>query len=79
MLRRGGGNGRTFCVIIRQLIEQDHIEKRLMYLDAAVVFDEAELAKAVHKEADAGPGGADHLRQGFSAASSVVYVVVSIT
>jgi len=34
-----------------------------MDLDAAVVFDEAELTKAIHEEADAGPGGADHLRQ----------------
>ena len=32
--------------------------------DAAVVFDEAELAEAVHEEADAGAGGADHLGQG---------------
>jgi hypothetical protein len=29
--------------------------------DATVVFDKAELAKAIHEEADAGPGGADHL------------------
>ena len=36
-----------------------------MDLDAAVVFDEAELAKAIHEEADAGPGGADHLCQSF--------------
>ena len=34
-----------------------------MHLDAAVVTDEAELAKAVHKEAYAGPRGADHVRQ----------------
>ena len=33
--------------------------------DAAVVFDKAELAKAIHEEADAGPGGADHLCQSF--------------
>jgi hypothetical protein len=33
--------------------------------DAAVVFNQAELAKAIHEEADAGPGGADHLRQSF--------------
>ena len=36
-----------------------------MDLDAAVVADEAELAEAVHEEADAGPGGADHFSQGF--------------
>ena len=35
-----------------------------MYLDAAVVTDEAERAKAIHEEADTGPRRADHLRQG---------------
>ena len=44
---------------------QNHIEQRLMDLDAAVVFDEAELAKSIHEETDAGPCGADHLCQGF--------------
>jgi hypothetical protein len=33
--------------------------------DATVVFDKAELAKAIHEEADAGPGGPDHFRQCF--------------
>ena len=33
--------------------------------DAAVVFNKAELAKAIHEEADAGPGGSDHFRQSF--------------
>ena len=36
-----------------------------MNLDAPVVLNKAELAKAVHEETDAGPSGADHLRQGF--------------
>ena len=36
-----------------------------MHLDAAVITDKTELAKAIHKEADAGPGGADHIRQSF--------------
>ena len=36
-----------------------------MHLDAAVVADKTELAKAIHKEAHAGPGGADHIRQSF--------------
>ena len=44
---------------------QDHIEQRLVNSDATVVFDKAELAEAVHEETDAGPGGADHFRQGF--------------
>jgi len=36
-----------------------------MYLDAAVVADKPELAKAIHKEAHTGAGGADHIRQRF--------------
>jgi len=51
--------------MVRQLIEQDYIEQRLMYLDAAVIANETELAKAVHEEADTGPGGTDHIRQCF--------------
>src|ERR1017187_10071717 len=46
-----------------QLIKQDHIQQRLVNLDAPVVYDETELAKSIHEEADAGAGGADHLRQ----------------
>ncbi len=34
-----------------------------MHANAAVVFNEAELAKAIHKEADARPCGTDHLRE----------------
>ena len=52
-------------IAVGQLIEQDHVEQRLMYLDAAVVTDKAELAKAIHEKADARPRGANHLRQGF--------------
>ena len=33
--------------------------------DATVIFNKAELAKAIHEEANAGPGSADHFRQGF--------------
>jgi hypothetical protein len=47
-----------------QLIHQNHIQQRLMYADAAVVFNQAKLPEAVHEKVDAGPGGADHLRQG---------------
>src|ERR1035441_6341263 len=46
-----------------ELIVQNDIDERLMDPDAAVVIDEAKLAKAIHEEADAGAGGADHLRQ----------------
>ena len=42
---------------------ENDIEQRLVDPDAAVVFDKAELAKSIHEEADAGPGGANHFRQ----------------
>ncbi len=51
--------------MLGQLVEQDHIEQRLVHLDAAVVINKAELAKAVHKEANTGSCGADHVGQGF--------------
>src|SRR5271157_788231 len=35
-----------------------------VHLQAAVVIDEAQLAKPVHKEADSRTGGANHLSQG---------------
>ena len=43
------------------------VQKRVVDLDLAVIADEAELAEFVHEEADAGTGGADHLRQCFLA------------
>jgi len=51
--------------MLRQLIVQDHIQQRLVNVDATVVFDKPQLAKAIHEKADAGAGGADHLRQRF--------------
>ena len=45
-------------------IKQNRIQQRLVNLDAPVVFDKTEFAKAVHKETDAGASSADHLRQG---------------
>ena len=48
-------------------IVQNDVEQRPMNLDAAVVFDEAEFAKAVHEEADARPGRSNHLCQSFPA------------
>jgi hypothetical protein len=51
--------------VLGQLIVQDHIQQGLVNVDAAVVFDKPHLAKAIHEKADAGAGGADHLRQGF--------------
>src|ERR1039458_5594280 len=48
------------CVLLRQIIVQNHVEQRRVNPNASVVFDVAELSKAIHEEADAGPGGADH-------------------
>src|ERR1700730_16828053 len=53
--RRGG----------EDLVVQNHIEQRSMYPDATVVFNKPEFAKAIHEEANAGPGGADHFCQSF--------------
>src|ERR1700733_462153 len=47
-------------VVLRQLIEQNHVEQRPMNLDAAVVADETEFAKAIHEEADTGTSGSYH-------------------
>src|SRR5271157_2142734 len=60
---RGGRTRRPLGVRLGELIVQNYIDQRLMDPDAAAVFDKAELAKAIHEEAHAGPGGADHFRQ----------------
>ena len=44
---------------------QHGVQQRTVDLDMPVVADEAELAKFVHKEADAGSGSPDHLSQRF--------------
>jgi len=41
---------RLFGAVLGQLIEQDHIEQQFEHLDALVVSDEAEVAKAIHEE-----------------------------
>jgi hypothetical protein len=45
------------------MIVQNHIDQRLMDPDATVVFNKAELTKAIHEKADTGAAGADHLCQ----------------
>jgi hypothetical protein len=50
-----------------RLVVQHRIQQRIVDLDFSVVADESELAELVHEEADAGPGGPDHLRQSFLA------------
>ena len=37
-------------------VVQNDVEERLMNPDATVIFNKAELAKAIHEEADTGPG-----------------------
>ena len=39
-------------VLLWQLVEKDHIEQGLIHLDAAVVTDKPEIAKAIHKKSD---------------------------
>jgi len=46
-------------------VVQNHVEQRFMNMDTAVVLNKAELAKAIHEEADAGACGPDHIRQSF--------------
>src|ERR1039458_9967614 len=48
---------------VGEMIVQNHIDQRPVDQNATVVFDKAELAKAIHEEADTGAGGADHLCQ----------------
>ena len=60
-----GFNGWPFGIMAAELIVEDDVEQGFVDADAAVVLDEAELAKAVHEEADAGAGGADHFGEGF--------------
>jgi hypothetical protein len=45
------------------LIKKDYIKQRLIHLDATVVIDKSQFAKAIHKKAHAGARGADHFRQ----------------
>ena len=46
-------------------VVQNHIEQRFMNPDATVVLNKAQLTKAIHKETNAGPSGADHFRKSF--------------
>jgi hypothetical protein len=49
------------------LFLQKNIEEGVVNPNLAVVFDEAQLSEAIHKEADSGSGCANHLRQDFLA------------
>jgi hypothetical protein len=48
---RLGKERRTHGVVPGRLVVQDYVEQRPFDTDAPVVFDEAELAKAVHEKA----------------------------
>src|ERR1035437_7251231 len=61
---RSGGKARCLRAMLRKTIQEDCFEERFVNLDAAVVVNEPEFAKAVHEEADAGAGSADHLCKG---------------
>jgi hypothetical protein len=65
LIEYAGWTNQEAGIPLGELIVQNHIEQRLVDTDAAVVFDEAELAKAIHEEADAGARGTDHLCQSF--------------
>jgi len=58
--------GRLVPLDLRRVVKHG-VQKRMMDLDLAIIADETELAEFVHEEADAGTGGADHLRQYFLA------------
>src|ERR1700733_5824839 len=47
------------------MVVQNHVEQRFMNSDSTVVLNKTELTEAIHEEADARPGRADHLRQSF--------------
>src|SRR4249919_21138 len=50
-----------------RLIVQNHVQQRAMDGNPAIVINEAQLAKLVHKKADARARRADHFRQGLLA------------
>ena len=61
-LPRSGFHKRSTCrVLPGGLIVKNHIQKRLVHPDAAVVFNKAVLSKLVHEVAYPGARGADHL------------------
>src|ERR1700733_10279322 len=56
---------RLGCIMFWKLIQQYHIEQRLMHLDSSVVINEAELPKAIHEETHPRSCRPDHVRKGF--------------
>jgi hypothetical protein len=60
-------NWGLYRVLLGQLVVKNQVEQRSMHPDSPVVFDQAQLAKAIHEEADARSGRTDHVRKGFLA------------
>ena len=56
-LRRLGNSAREWerrlCLSLPDLVVQNDVEQRPVNADATVVFNKAQLAKAIHEEADA--------------------------
>jgi hypothetical protein len=52
-------------ILLSEVVVQNHVEQRFMNPDPLVVLDKAQLAEAIHEEADTRPGGADHVCQRF--------------
>ena len=59
--RIAGAKGRVLPIMLGRLIVKNYVEKGLVDVDAAVVIDKAELAKAIHEEADAGSSRSNHV------------------
>lgn len=56
--------GRFLRIMLGRLIVKNHVEKGFVDVDAAVVIDKAELAKAIHEEANPGSSGPNHVGKG---------------
>ncbi len=54
-------NLRAIGLVVGKTVVEDNVEQGLVDVDAAVVVDEAHFAEAIHEEADARAGSADHL------------------
>ena len=54
-------NGRVLRIMLGRLIVKNHVEKGLVDVNAAVVIDKTEFAKAIHEEADPRSSRSDHV------------------
>jgi hypothetical protein len=56
--------GRFLRIMFGRLIVKNHVEKGFVDVDATVVIDKAQLAKAIHEEADPGSSRSNHVGKG---------------